>query len=200
REFLQRDQAWLLLSIVLLYKFGDVVVGQLRTPFLRSVGFTLTEIGTMGKLVGIAATIVGALVGGGFVAKWSLKRAMIAFGIAQALPNLTYAALAYTGKNYVLMAAGYGIDNFMGGMGTAALIAFLMTLCDKRYTAMQYALFTALMTVPGRLFGLGSGWLVTQVGWPALWVISVVVAVPALLLLARARLPEPEPEPAPTEF
>ncbi len=190
REFLRRDQALLLLSIVMLYKFGDVVVSQLRTPFLRSVGFTLVEIGTMGKLVGMAATIVGALVGGGLVAKWSLKKAMIVFGVAQAIPNLTYAALALVGKNYPLMAVGYGVDNFMGGMGAAALIAFLMTLCDKRYTATQYALFTSLMTVPGRLFGLGSGWLATELGWPAMWVISVVVAAPAIVLLTKVDLTE----------
>ena len=192
REFLKRDQAILLLFVTMLYKFGDVFTGAIRTPFLREVGFSLTEIGTLAKLVGIAASIAGALIGGGFVAKWGLKRAMIVFGVAQALPNLSYALLALVGKSYTLLGVGIGVDNFMGGMGTAALTAFFMTICNRRYTAMQYALLTSLMTVPGRLLGMGSGWLTEHIGWPALWTLSVVVAAPALLLLARARIAEPE--------
>ncbi|MEZ4337779.1 MAG: AmpG family muropeptide MFS transporter [Sandaracinaceae bacterium] len=192
REFLKRDQAILLLFVTMLYKFGDVFTGAIRTPFLREVGFSLTEIGTLAKLVGIATSIAGALIGGGFVAKWGLKRAMIVFGVAQALPNLSYALLALVGKSYTLLGVGIGVDNFMGGMGTAALTAFFMTICNRRYTAMQYALLTSLMTVPGRLLGMGSGWLTEHIGWPALWTLSVVVAAPALLLLARARIEEPE--------
>jgi len=192
KEFLKRDQAVLLLLITMLYKFGDVFVGAIRTPFLRDVGFSLTEIGSIAKLVGIAASIVGALLGGGLVARWGLKRAMIGFGIAQALPNLSYALLAVTGKSYTLLGVGIGIDNFMGGMGTAALTAFFMTICNKRYTAMQYALLTSLMTVPGRVLGMGSGWLTVHIGWAALWVLSVVVAAPAIFMLAKARIVEPE--------
>ena len=93
------------------------------------------------------------------------------------------------------MALGYGVDNFMGGMGTAALIAFLMTLCNRRYTATQYALFTSLMTVPGRLFGLGSGWLAENLGWSAMWLLSVVLALPALVLLWKVKIVEPDPLP-----
>ncbi len=192
REFLRRDQAWLFLVITMLYKFGDVFVTAIRTPFLREVGFTLTEIGTLVKFVGIAATIGGALVGGGFVAKWGIQRAMIVFGVAQALPNLAYAVLAWVGKSYALLGIGIGVDNFMGGMATASLTAFFMTICNRRFTAMQYALLTSLMTVPGRLLGMGSGWLTEHIGWPALWITSVVVALPALLLLMRARIVEPE--------
>lgn len=192
REFLKRDQAWLFLVITMLYKFGDVFVTAIRTPFLREVGFSLTEIGTLVKFVGIAATIAGALVGGGFVAKWGIQRAMIVFGVAQALPNLAYAVLAWVGKSYALLGIGIGVDNFMGGMATAALTAFFMTICNRRFTAMQYALLTSLMTVPGRLLGMGSGWLTEHIGWPALWITSVVVALPALLLLMRARIVEPE--------
>lgn len=190
RDLLQRDQAWLLLAIVMLYKFGDVVVSAIRTPFLRSVGFTLTEIGVAGKFVGIAATIIGALVGAGFVAKWGLKKALIVFGVGQAVPNLTYALLGVVGKSYPLMIAGYGIDNVMGGMGTAAQVAFFMTICNKRYTATQYALLTSLMTIPGHLFGMGSGAIVVSIGWPAMWVLSVVFALPALFLLHKVRIVE----------
>ncbi|MCB9596477.1 MAG: MFS transporter [Sandaracinaceae bacterium] len=197
REFLKRDQAVLLLLITMLYKFGDVFVGAIRTPFLRHVGFSLTEIGTLAKLVGIAATIAGALLGSGFVAKWGLKRSMIVFGIAQALPNLAYALLASVGKSYVLLGVGIGVDSFMGGMGAAALTAFFQTICNRRFTAMQFALLTSLMTVPGRLLGMGSGWLTEHIGWTALWVLSVVVAAPAILMLAKVEITEPRDPDAP---
>lgn len=203
REFLTRDNAFRLLWIVALYKFGDVVVGRLRSPFLLELGFTLTEIGVVGKFVGIASTIVGALVGGGFVAKLGLRRALIVFGIGQALPNLTYAFLALTGKSLPLMGLAYGLDNFMGGMGTAALLAFFMTLCNKHYTATQYALLTSLMSVPGILFGMGSGWFAEHLGWPAIWVFSVAAALPAIFLLMNTEIVEPvdlDDEPAPKEF
>ncbi|MBX3269764.1 MAG: AmpG family muropeptide MFS transporter [Sandaracinaceae bacterium] len=192
RELLGREQVWLLLFITMLYKFGDVFVTAIRTPFLREVGFTLTEIGSIVKLIGLIATIVGALLGGGLVAKWGLKRAMIVFGVAQAVPNLSYAALAVVGKSYSLLAVGIGVDNLAGGMGTAALTAFFMTICNRRFTAMQYALLTSLMTVPGRLLGMGSGWLTEHIGWPALWVASVVAAIPALVLLVYVRIVEPD--------
>ncbi|MGE0788497.1 MAG: MFS transporter [Sandaracinaceae bacterium] len=195
-EFLRRRGAWSFLAIVALYKFGDVVVSQLRSPFLLSLGFSLTDIGAIGKGLGMVSTIFGALIGGGLVAAWGLRRSMIVFGIAQALPNLTYAGLAYVGHDYGLMAAGIAIDNFMGGLGASALTAFLMMLCDRRYTAFQFALLTSLMTVPGRLFGLAAGWLTEQLGWETMWVISVLVALPAIVLLALVEFP-PEPS-APT--
>ena len=193
-DLLRRDRAWLLLSVVALYKFGDVVVSAIRTPFLRHVGFTLTEIGVAGKFVGIAATIVGALAGGGFVAKWGLKRSLIVFGIGQAVPNLSYALLGVVGKSYPLMIAGYGVDNFMGGMGTAAQIAFFIAICNKRYTAFQYALLTSLMSVPGRLFGMGSGAIVVAFGWPTMWTLSVVCALPALVALRWLVIEEKAPK------
>lgn len=78
----------------------------------------------------------------------------------------------------------------MGAMGTAAQVAFFMTLCNKRYTATQYALLTSLMTIPGHLFGMGSGAIAVSIGGPAMWVLSLVFALPALLLLHKARIVE----------
>lgn len=200
KEILFRPGVAMLLGIVALYRFGDVVVTTLRSPFLLEIGFTLTEIGAIGKGLGLAASIVGSLLGGGLVAKWGLRRAMIVFGIGAALPNLSYAALAVVGKSYTLMAVGIAIDNLMGGMSSVALVAFLMMLCDKRYSAFQYALLSSLMILPGRVFGLGSGWVTEQVGWPTLWVLSVVLAAPALLLLPFAPMEEPDVEEGPKKF
>ncbi len=189
-DLLGRRRIAILLVIVALYRFGDVVVTTLRLPFLLELGFSNTEVGAIMKGVGLAASIGGSLLGGGLVARWGLKRALFVFGVGMALPNLSFAALAITGKSYPLMAAGIAIDNLMAGMGSAALVAFLMTLCDRRFTAFQYALLSSLMILPGRLFGIGSGWVTEQVGWPTLWVMSVLLAIPALALIPFAPIVE----------
>lgn len=193
RELYRRPGIGVALAIILFYKVGDSVAGHLQIPFLMEMGFSRTEIGAVLKGLGLGATIVGALLGGGFVARWGLKRALLVFGIAQAVANLGYVAVALAGKNYAVMTAAIGLDNLMNGLGTAAFVAFLMTLCNKRFTAVQYALFSSLMSVPGRLLGYHSGWLAEHAGWAIFFTVSVVLAVPALLLMSRLELREPEP-------
>lgn len=192
RELFARPGIMVALNVILFYKVGDTVAGHFQIPFLMEIGFSRTEIGAVLKGLGLGATIVGALLGGGFVARWGLKRALIVFGLAQAVANLGYVAVAVVGKDYVVMTAAIGVDNFMNGLGTAALVAFLMMLCNKRFTAVQYALFSSLMTVPGRLLGGASGWLAGSAGWPTFFLVSIVLAVPALILLLRLDLREPE--------
>ena len=194
REFLKRPQAPALLAILMLYKAGDVVAGHLLIPFLQELGFSNTEVGAVLKGLGLGATVLGSLLGGGLVAKWGLKRSLLVFGVLQAVANVAYAVLATVGESHALMTVAIALDNLMNGMGTAAFVALLMTLCDVRYTATQYALFSSLMTVPGRLFGMGSGWLAAQAGWPAFFLLTIVAAAPALALLLRVDL---EREPAP---
>ena len=117
----------------------------------------------------------------------------IAVGVAQAIANLLYCWLAFAGKDYALMTTAITVDHLMNGMGTAAFVAFLMTLCDKRFTAMQYAIFSSLMTVPGRVLGGFSGFLQESVGWPGFFLTTIVLAAPAVLLLSVVRIREPDP-------
>lgn len=191
KEFIGRQNAGRLLFILMLYKVGDGVASHFMIPFMEDVGFTPTEIGTIQKGLGLGATIVGALLGGGFVAKWGLRRALILFGIAQTLANLGYVSVALLPKSYVLVTSVIGVDHLMNGMGTAAFVAYLMTLCDRRFTAFQYALFSSLMTVPTRLITAGSGWLVEWVGWTGFFVGTVIISLPAMLLLLGVRIEEP---------
>jgi PAT family beta-lactamase induction signal transducer AmpG len=179
------------LLVIMFYKVGDVVAGHLLNPFLQEVGFSRTEIGVVNKGLGLAATIVGALAGGGLVARFGLKRALIGCGIAQATSNLAYAAVAVAGKNYVVMTAAIGIDNLMNGLGTAAFVALLTSLCNKKFSAFQYALFSSLGTVVGRSLGAGSGWVVEWTGWPMFFLISLAVSLPALVMLAIVPFHEP---------
>lgn len=183
KEFIRRPNAGWLLVILMLYKVGDGVVSHFMIPFLEDVGFTPTDIGTIQKGLGLGATIVGAMLGGGFVAKWGLRRSLIVFGIAQTLANLGYVWIAGSAKSYVTLTVVIGADHLLNGMGTAAFVAFLMSLCNPRFTAFQYALFSSLMTVPTRVITGGSGWVAEWLGWQGFFVATVLISVPAVALL-----------------
>ena len=144
-ELFARDGAWLLLVLIVLYKLGDAFAGSLSTAFLlRGPGFSLTEVGLVNKWLGVGATILGALAGGALMARLRLYRALLLFGVLQAVTNLSYLLLALAGKSYALMIAAVAAENLCGGMGTAAFVALLMAMCDRRHSATQYALLSAL--------------------------------------------------------
>ncbi len=186
--FFSRRRAIWLLALIVCYKLGDAFAGSLTTTFLlRGPGFTQTEIGAINKGLGLVATIVGALAGGAWLSRRSLYDALMLFGILQAVSNLGYWLLAVLPKSYVLMAAAIGVENLCGGLGTAAFVAFLMSLTDARFSAAQYALLSALAAI-GRVYvGPTSGVLVEQFGWPTFFGLTVVAALPGLLLLRWLR-------------
>ncbi len=187
-EFFSRQGAVALLLLVVLYKLGDAFAGNLTTTFLlRGPGFSLTEIGAINKGFGLAATIVGALAGGALMAKMRLYRALLLFGVLQAVTNLGFMLLAASGKSYALMVTVIGLENLCGGMGTAAYVALLMTLCDRRFSATQYALLSALSAV-GRVYvGPAAGYLVAGLGWTQFFFFTFLIALPGLALLAWMR-------------
>ena len=186
--FFSRRHAIWLLALIVLYKLGDAFAGALSTTFLiRGVGFTATEVGAVNKVLGLIATIVGALLGGVWLAKRPIWSSLMLFGILQAVSNFGYWLLAIMPKNYSLMAAAIGFENLCGGLGTAAFVAFLMALTDKRFSAAQFALLSALAAV-GRVYvGPASGVLVEAYGWPQFFVLTVIAALPGLLLLLALR-------------
>jgi PAT family beta-lactamase induction signal transducer AmpG len=190
-EFFSRRGAVALLFLVVLYKLGDAFAGNLTTTFLlRGPGFSLTEIGAINKGFGLAATIAGALAGGALMAKMRLYRALLLFGVLQAITNLGFLLLSTAGKSYALMVAVIGLENLCGGMGTAAYVALLMALCDRRFSATQYALLSALSAV-GRVYvGPVAGYLVDALGWTEFFFFTFLIALPGLALLVwmRARI------------
>jgi PAT family beta-lactamase induction signal transducer AmpG len=187
-EFFTRQGAIALLLLVVLYKLGDAFAGNLTTTFLlRGPGFSLTEVGAINKGFGLAATIFGALAGGALMAKMRLYRALLVFGILQAITNLGFMLLAASGKSYALMVTVIGLENLCGGMGTAAYVALLMALCDRRFSATQYALLSALSAV-GRVYvGPVAGYLVAGSGWQLFFLFSFVIALPGLAVLVWMR-------------
>lgn len=200
--FFSRRRAIALLALIVLYKLGDAFAGSLSTAFLiRGAGFTATEVGAVNKVLGLIATIVGALAGGALLAKLSLWRALMWFGVLQAVSNFGYWLLSVMPKDHTLMAAAIGVENLCGGLGTAAFVAFLMALTDKRFTAAQYALLSALAAV-GRVYvGPAAGVMVEAFGWPTFFVVTVFTALPGLALLWVLRrdveaLDAPAPEAA----
>ena len=186
--FFSRPQAVALLALIVLYKLGDAFAGSLSTAFLiRGAGFTATEVGAVNKALGLMATIVGALAGGALLTRIRLYPALMIFGVLQAVSNLGYWLIAISPKSHALMAAAIGIENLCGGLGTAAFVAFLMSLTDARFSAAQYALLSALAAV-GRVYvGPSAGVMVEAFGWPSFFLVTVLTALPGLVLLRWLR-------------
>ena len=188
REFFTRRGALAVLLLIVLYKLGDAFAGALSTTFLlRGAGYSPTEVGTVNKIMGIAATVVGALAGGMLMARWTLYRSLMVFGLLQAVSNLAYWLIAVSPRSLWLMAAGVGLENLCGGLGTAAFVGLLMALCRQR-SATQFALLSALSAV-GRTYLAGplTPPLVELFGWPGFFLITVLIAVPGLVLLYLLR-------------
>lgn len=184
-EFLSRPGAYEILLFILLYKLDVVMAMALMTPFILEMGFSMTDIGAVTKGFGMAATIVGTLAGGAVVARLGMKASLWIFGILQSVSTLSFLALARLGHNYPMMVTAIGLENLCSGMGTAAYAAFLMSLCDRRFTATQYALLTGMMAITRVVVGAPTGYLVKSLGWEWYFVISAIAAVPGLLLLLR---------------
>jgi PAT family beta-lactamase induction signal transducer AmpG len=178
------DRIVVVLLFVALYKFGEHWTNQMIMPFLkREIGFANREVATVYHLLGFAGILAGSLVGGGLVARLGVKRCLIAFGALQASTNLAWMAMALTDRSPVLFAAAVLVDNVTTMMGTAAFVAYLMSRCDRSYSATQYAVLTSVSSVGSRVFGVLAGMLVATAGWPVFWLCTALVAIPALLLV-----------------
>lgn len=186
-EFFARPTAVGFLAVIMLYKLGDAFASALQTAFLiGGLGFSATEVGAV-KGLGIFATLIGAFVGGLLMTKSGLLRSLLIFGVLQAVSNLGFVVLSLMGKSSAMLTAAVVIENVTGGMGTAAFVALVMSLCDPRYTATQFALLSSLEAL-GRVFaGRPSADLVEMVGWTQFFVLTVVVALPGLWAVWRIR-------------
>ncbi|MCV3212881.1 AmpG family muropeptide MFS transporter [Plectonema radiosum NIES-515] len=186
KEFFHRFgliQASTILVFILLYKLGDSLVGITANLFLREISFTKTEIGAIQAGMGFLATTVGVLAGGVIMTKISLNRSLWIFGILQLLSNLGYYALAVTGKNYSLLVLAVNIENFSAGLVTVATLAFLMNLCNHRFTTTQFALFSSLMAISRDVLSAPAGTWAKATGWSSFFLLTIVAALPGLLLL-----------------
>lgn len=184
-EFFQRSglmRGILVLGFIVLYKLGDALVNNMAIPFLLQTGFSQATLG-QAQGAGLIATIVGTLAGGAILSQIGINRSLWIFGGLQALSNLSYFVLAQVGQNAPLMVLVVNIEYFCAGLGTAAFVAFLISLCHPRFSATQYALLSSLMAVSRDILVAPAGGIAEMTGWTNFFLLSLAAALPGLLLL-----------------
>jgi PAT family beta-lactamase induction signal transducer AmpG len=187
KELLAGPDALILIAIVLVFKIGDAFAMKLFTPFMLDVGFSKTQIALVVKALFTAGALTGAVLGGVLMIKLGLVRSMLIFGIAQAVSNLLYCALAVAGKSYPLMVTAVLVEHVAAAMGNIALVALIMALCDIRFSAFQYALLSSIALLPRYSLGYPAGWVADHGGWYVYYVVSFVMALPGLAAVWLAR-------------
>jgi PAT family beta-lactamase induction signal transducer AmpG len=200
QAILERPLALWTLGFVAVYQLADRISAPMSVKFLRDLGFSNTDLSNRYWMI-FFATLAGVFVGGWAVKRLGIRSSLIWFGIVQGISNLSFMALALAGQDYPVMYGATFVENFSGGTGTAAFLAFLMSLCDKQFSATQYALLSSLFGLGGALAGSTSGWLAEQVGWAPFWGLTSLGALPGLVLILSLDLlsrPQKPEEPAAT--
>ena len=183
RDYFTREGAWLALAFILLYKLGDTMASAMTIPFYLDLGYSKTEIGAVVKLFGFWATIAGGTLGGVWILRIGLDRALWFFGLGQMISTLGFAVLAGMTPTAAALAAVVALENFTAGLGTAAFVGFMAALTDKRFTATQYALLSSVVGIPRVLAAAPTGWLAESLGWAGFFVLCTLIAIPGLVLL-----------------
>ncbi|HEY4166054.1 MAG TPA: AmpG family muropeptide MFS transporter [Reyranella sp.] len=182
-EFLAYRGWVVILLFALLYKYGDALGGSMARPFYVQMGFSGPEIFGVTKSFGVAATLLGGLVGGVLVARYGIFKSLLIAGILQAVTNLLFSWQAQAGHDIVVLTVAISADNFTGAVGGVAFIAYLSSLCTKGMAGTQYALLTSLMAFGRTALSAGGGWIAAHTGWTVFWMLTTLLAVPGLLLL-----------------
>jgi PAT family beta-lactamase induction signal transducer AmpG len=181
---LARRRGWIVILVfVVLYKLGEAMAGAMANPLYQQLGFSKIEVANIAKLVGFVATLGGVAAGGLVVARLGMLRGLFIGGVLQALSNLMYVAQVLAGHDNTMLAVSIFTENFTNGMGSAAFVAYLSSLCNTAFTATQYALFSSLAALPTRLLSAPSGWLVDRLDWIPFFLVTTVICVPGLLVL-----------------
>jgi PAT family beta-lactamase induction signal transducer AmpG len=186
REFFTRSgmiRGIVVLLFIILYKYSDSLAGSMTTPFLLKTGFTQQEIGVVLGGVGLIAIITGSIVGGAIIARMGINKPMWIFAVIQAVSNLTYYGLSLAGRNHGYMVFAIVIENFGLGLVSAGLTAYMMTMCNKRFSATQFALLSSLMAASRDILVSPAGKIAESLGWPMFFMITVIAGIPCLLLL-----------------
>ena len=183
KDFMRKSDWGIILLFIFFYRMSDAYMGPMAYPFYDDMGFSKREIASITKIYGVAATIGGTLLGGIVVNRLGLIRALLVCGVLQGVSNLVFVAQAYAGHNVYMLMATVAVENISGGMGTAAFVAYLSSLCNVAYTATQYALLSSLMSFARDVFASTSGFLAGSVSWGSFFVITTLMALPGMLVL-----------------
>ena len=183
--------ALLLLALIGLYRISDVVLGVIANVFYQDLGFTKTQIATAVKTFGVVVSIAGGLLGGLMAARYGVMRILMLGAVLSAATNLVFVWLAWAGNDAAILYLAVGADNLAAGLASAAFVAFLSSLTSVAFTAVQYAIFSSLMTLLPKVLGGYSGTMVEAIGYPRFFVLTTLMGLPVLLLvwLAGRHLP-----------
>jgi PAT family beta-lactamase induction signal transducer AmpG len=195
-EFFQRNGQWALVLLIFIgfYRVSDMVLGVMANPFYISLGFSLAEIATVTKLFGIFVTLSGAVIGGVAVARYGLGGPLVFGAVLLAVTNLFFAGMAVYGHDIWFLVVTISADNLAAGFTGTVFIAYLSSLTNISYTATQYALFSSVMTLPGKLISGFSGQIVEAIDWFSFFVYASAMGIPGVLLailVARRHTPLP---------
>lgn len=182
-DFMKRDKWVWILVFIFFYRMSDAYVAPMAYPFFDDLGFSKIQIATIIKIYGVIATILGTLIGGLVVKRLGLIKSLAICGVLQGVSNLVYVGQFYAGNNAEILMLNIFVENISGGMGTAAFVAYLSSLCNKKYTATQYALLSSFMGAARDLFAATSGFLVAAISWQWFFVATTVMALPGLIVL-----------------
>ena len=179
--------AWLLLALVGLYRVSDIVLGVISNVFYQDIGFSKEEIATVVKTFGLFMTLAGGFLGGLMCVRYGVMRILFIGALLSALTNLLFMLLAGMGDDLAMLYLVISADNLSGGIASAAFIAFLSSLTNISFTAVQYAIFSSLMSLLPKLIGGYSGSMVDNLGYPAFFLLTALMGLPILLLVALAK-------------
>jgi len=175
--------AWLILSLIGLYRISDIVLGVISNVFYQDLGFSKTQIASVVKTFGLFMTIAGGFLGGILSVRYGVIKILFAGAVLSSLTNLLFMAMAVAGQNITMLYIVISADNVAGGLASAAFVAFLSSLTNLRFTAIQYAIFSSLMTLIPKVFGGYSGAIVDNLGYSTFFLITAVIGFPVLLLV-----------------
>lgn len=184
-EYFSRNNAVWILIFILLYKIGDTMASAITTPFYLDIGFSKTDIGAVVKLFGTGATLGGAFLGGLILLWLGINRSLWIFGVLQALSTACFALLARIGYSIPALSGVIAFENLSSGMGTAAFVAFMASITNKKFTATQYALLTSLIGIPRSLASSVTGFMAKTIGWEGFFIFCALVAIPGMLMLVK---------------
>jgi PAT family beta-lactamase induction signal transducer AmpG len=188
REFLRRsgpNRAWQLLLLVLLYRWPDGLLNAMAIPFLTARGFSPADIGLVQGGWAIGATIAGTVLGGWLFSRLGMNRSLWLFAAAGAIGNLSYWALASFGSGLAGLITAVSLENLSGGMVGAVFVALLMSLCNPRFSATQYALLSGVYAMSRSVLAAPAGVVAERVGWPSFFLFTAAASLPAFLLMIR---------------
>ena len=179
--------AWLLLALVGLYRISDIVLGVISNVFYQDMGYTKVQIASVVKTFGLFMTIAGGFLGGILSVRYGVIRILFLGAVLSAATNLLFMLLAYGSHSLPMLYLVISADNLSAGLASAAFIAFLSSLTNISFTAVQYAIFSSLMTLLPKILGGYSGTLVDELGYPNFFIITALMGLPVLILILIAR-------------